>query len=196
MVAVTVKIVCSLYGLLQIAMISHKLERARRLLMRAVELVTGDEEERTRSSSVTNGPCCSSRETHGSGGSRRDNPETYGSQLSPPHRRLLPLTAGSSSASEFTHLRQRQPSTRGRESRPDHATSSKESQRLFGFNPPRTFAARKRRKPELSESSKKMSMWSRDCTCLNLHYQDWVPTVQEKISLLSICWARIKKAAV
>lgn len=28
-------------------------------------------------------------------------------------------------------------------------------------------------------------MWSRDCVCLNLHYQDWLPTVQEKISLAS-----------
>ena len=67
------------------------------------------------------------------------------------------------------------------------AARNREGQRLFGYNPSVLNSGRKRRKVEAGGAflKRKRPTWSRDCICLNLHYQDWLPSVQEKISLSS-----------
>ena len=168
-------------------MTSHKLERARRLLMRAVELVTGDEEE--NSTNVREAPCSSNSDNRDVSGrrlstisqmrqdSRGDSRTSYGSQPS------TPITASRLQTSilrvpQGPNILSRSDSNLNRA-----ASNNQEGQRLFGFNS-RT-SARKRRKAVESVSVKRKPAWSRDCICLNLHYQDWIPTVQEKIGLSS-----------
>ena len=160
-------------------MTSHKLERARRLLMRAVELVTGGDEE--TSTNVTEALCSSGRENCDASGSgmsttdqmRRVSRTGYESQP------FTPLTSGRLTAS-FSRV----PQGPNIHNSLDNKESRSEGQRLFGFNP-RTSARKRRKAVEESYAAKKKPAWSRDCICLNLHYQDWIPTVQEKISLAS-----------
>lgn len=176
---------------------AFKLNRARRLLLRAVALVSGEDEEGSSGSSgdtdtprgdasvgaSRNGPPMSDSNSRADQ-FRRNNRAHSESQSSPPlshHSRVDTSQPAFQQQSLGTHGRGRESFSAG------HAAlqaRNKEGQRLFGFNPNNS---RKRRKGEADGTvpKRKKPMWSRDCICLNSHYQDWIPTVQEKISLSS-----------
>ena len=187
---------------------AFKLDRARRLLLRAVALVTSGDEEGSSSADVDT-PSCSRREANDvdtpSHSRREANDATVGASHSGPPmadlradyaRRNIRASYSGESRLLFESASQQRGGPmsshgRGRESCPDYAAldaaRNKEGQRLFGFNPGNS--GRKRRKAvadsEAFPKKKLRATWSRDCICLNLHYQDWIPTVQEKISLSS-----------
>lgn len=56
---------------------------------------------------------------------------------------------------------------------------------MFGFNP-RAGGKRKATTTKASTAVKrpaKKAVWSRDCLCMRLHDQDWIPSTEEKITL-------------
>lgn len=140
-------------------MTSHRFQRARRLLLRAVELF-GNEEEHSN----VDAPCSSSRQTcvtsrsrssfsdqsrHDSG-SHSALQAPYAASSSRPLSQTISSFGLGRESTESTQQRPTPPAQL-RESCLDHASRNREGQRLFGFNPRTPSAARKRRKTELDE---------------------------------------------
>ena len=133
----------------------NKLDRARRLLLRAVDLVSDDDAGSNRELS-----------TASLSSSRASSSAT------------VPL-GGQATA----RLRRESGQIPSRENRATQV--KKEQQRLFGFNP-RAVGKRKATTTKASTAVKKpakKAVWSRDCLCMRLHDQDWIPSTEEKITL-------------
>lgn len=133
----------------------NKLDRARRLLLRAVDLVSDDDAGSNRELS-----------TASLSSSRASSSAT------------VPL-GGQATA----RLRRESGQIPSRENRATQV--KKEQQRLFGFNP-RAGGKRKATTTKASTAVKKpakKAVWSRDCLCMRLHDQDWIPSTEEKITL-------------
>ena len=139
-------------------MVANKLDCARRLLLRAVDLVSDDDAATNRESS------------------------TASSSSSSSSRASLSATAPLDGQSTLW-LRRESGQVPSRENRATQVRE--EQQRLFGFNS----RARGKRKATTTKTSTavkkpaKKAVWSRDCLCMRLTDQDWIPSTEEKITL-------------